>query len=59
VSKRDKENQQWEMSAFPCPACSQLMKLVARERPDDDSSDLSLLTFQCDCGQLFATRSDQ
>jgi len=49
VSKGDKENRQWEMSAFPCPACSLVMRLVGKERPERESKGY-LLTFQCDCG---------
>jgi hypothetical protein len=58
VAERDKENQQWEMSAFPCPSCPLTMRLVGKERLEQDSNRY-LLTFQCDCGQIFATGSDQ
>jgi hypothetical protein len=58
MAKRDKENQQWEMSAFPCPACPRPMRLVGKERAERESN-ACLLTFQCDCGQIFSTRSDQ
>jgi hypothetical protein len=58
MSKRNQEKQQWEMSAFPCPACSSAMKLVGKERPDRESKG-HLLTFQCNCGQIFSTRNDQ
>lgn len=58
MAKRDKQNQQWEMCAFQCPSCLQTMRLVGRERPERESKG-HLLTFQCDCGQIFATRDDQ
>lgn len=60
LMKKDRfnENQQWEMSAFPCPSCALTMRLVGRERPEQKSKGY-LLTFQCDCGQIFSTRSDQ
>ena len=56
--KRDKENQQWEMSAFPCPSCRLTMRLVGKERLERELNGY-LLTFQCDCGQIFSTRTDQ
>jgi len=56
MAKRDKENQLWEMSAFPCPTCSLTMRLVGRECPERKSNGY-LLTFQCDCGQIFSTRN--
>jgi len=59
VAKPDRENQQWEMSAFPCPYCPLTMRLVGKERLIERKSDSYLLTFQCDCGQIFSTRSDQ
>jgi hypothetical protein len=33
------------------------MRLVGKERLDKRNS--YLLTFQCDCGQIFSARSDQ
>ena len=59
MAERDKEDQQWEMSAFPCPSCPLTMRLVGRERVVEPELNSYLLTFQCDCGQIFATRSDQ
>jgi hypothetical protein len=35
------------------------MRLVGRERVVEPELNGYLLTFQCDCGQIFATRSDQ
>jgi hypothetical protein len=58
VAERDKEDQQWEMSAFPCPSCPLTMRLVGKEHVEQELN-AYLLTFQCDCGQIFATRSDQ
>lgn len=58
MAERDQEDQQWEMSAFPCPFCSLTMRLVGTERIESRSTGL-LLTFQCQCGQLFSTRTDQ
>lgn len=58
MTERDQEDEQWEMSAFPCPACSQKMKLMGKERVEPGSSG-HLLTFQCDCGQVFSTRDFQ
>ena len=55
---RKQENHQWEMSAFPCPSCPATMRLVGKERPEKESNGY-LLTFQCNCGQIFSTRSDQ
>jgi hypothetical protein len=58
LAKRSQEDRQWKMSGVQCPACSLTMKLVGKERYDRDSNGY-LLTFQCDCGQVFATRTDQ
>jgi hypothetical protein len=44
--------------AFPCPGCRQPMKMVGKER-DPDAPHVHLLTFQCQCGQLLATRANQ
>lgn len=57
VAKRDREDQQWEMSNFPCPSCPLTMRLVGKERPERESKGF-LLTFQCDCGQIFSARTD-
>ena len=56
--KRDQEDQQWEMSAFLCPSCALIMRLVGKERAERKANGF-LLTFQCDCGQIFSTRTDQ
>jgi hypothetical protein len=41
---------------IPCPACPQKMRIVGRERhPESRSSRTDMLTFQCDCGQIFTT----
>jgi hypothetical protein len=57
VTKRKQEDQQWEMSALPCPSCSQTMRLMGSERPEREAKGF-LLTFQCDCGQIFVTRNN-
>ena len=59
MTKRKEEDEQWEMSALQCPACSQTMRLMGRERSTEQGSKGFLLTFQCDCGQIFSTRNDQ
>jgi len=35
------------------------MRLVGKERLNERKSSSYLLTFQCDCGQILSTRSDQ
>jgi len=40
-----------------CPGCPRTMRLVGRERKGDSKADL--LTFQCDCGQILATITNQ
>lgn len=44
--------------AVPCPGCRQPMRLVGKER-DANAPDGALLTFQCQCGQILATRTNQ
>jgi hypothetical protein len=59
VENPDEDRLQWEMSAFQCPYCPRAMRLVGKERLADRMSNGYLLTFQCDCGQVLSTSSDQ
>jgi lysyl-tRNA synthetase class I len=54
----DPEDEQWNLSSVECPACQKMMSLVSTEKAEANSS-AELLTFQCECGQLFATRNRQ
>jgi len=39
-----------------CPSCPRQMRIVGWERHSEShSSRAGLLTFQCDCGQIFTT----
>jgi hypothetical protein len=40
-----------------CPSCPRAMRLVGRESEINAIADL--LTFQCDCGQIFTTTAHQ
>jgi len=42
----------WSGYHQPCPSCPRMMRLVGRENGTGSKTDL--LTFQCDCGQIFA-----
>jgi len=57
MAGENREDRQWEMSAFKCPSCPREMRLVGKERAEPKSKG-HLLTFQCDCGQVFFTRTD-
>ncbi len=47
----------WELSDVPCPFCPRNMHLVGRERVQAQSA-AELLTFQCDCGQVTSSTTD-
>jgi hypothetical protein len=56
--KLSREDKQWAMSGFECPSCPRTMMLVGKEKSEPESSD-ELLTFQCECGQVFTASGDQ
>jgi hypothetical protein len=49
--------EEWQDSTSPCPSCGLPMRLVGRERPEQGAG--HLMSFQCQCGKVIATRSDQ
>lgn len=60
MSEFHHESHKWkDIGEAQCPACPRMMRLVGKESPEPKSKNV-LLTFQCyDCGQVYATRSDQ
>jgi hypothetical protein len=46
---------------IPCPACPRMMLLVGQETSEHarGKSPAELLTFQCDCGQIITTMTEQ
>jgi C4-type Zn-finger protein len=57
MSQNRQPEQQQQASLLKCPSCQQPMRLVGRENKAGSRADL--LTFECDCGQIFATTTDQ
>jgi hypothetical protein len=49
--RQPQQQQQRALARGFCPACRQPARLVGRESIPNRSG--NLLTFQCDCGQLF------
>jgi hypothetical protein len=54
---QQQQKQQRPGREIPCPGCSRMMRLVGRETGPKLRADL--LTFQCDCGQVFTTTMNQ
>jgi len=56
--KRQPERQAQGSLDRPCPSCKRTMRLVGRESVSPTSK-ADVLTFQCVCGQVIATMTDQ
>jgi hypothetical protein len=54
---RQPEQQQRGTITGTCPGCKQPARLVGRENEAGQVGDL--LTFQCNCGQVFTTMTNQ
>ena len=56
-TKQPEQQQQGSLAHVACPGCKGHMRLVGRENNAGSKADL--LTYQCACGQIFATTTHQ
>ena len=60
MTRQPEQQQQRAMSPSqppPCPGCKRTMRLVGRE--NDEGSNTDRLTFECECGQMVTTLTNQ
>ena len=58
MTRQPEQQQQRALSQPPlCPGCNRTMRLVGRE--NEAGSNADRLTFECDCGQMVTTLTNQ